>query len=261
MEKPIKKTTIVYEVIDRIISMIQNDIIKPGDRLPGERQLSEMLQVSRTSVRAAIQHLSYNNILESKQGNGTFVREDVSFIKSLPNKSTTEHALRVNDAGTFMNRMECRIILEPVAARLAALYATPEQISELQAIVSRMAQYVDNSTGGYYIEDTNFHKTLAEASGNTYLAEIITNYCITAIHHLYAFGKIPNLEKSTLAHHKSIISAIERRDAADAEASMLKHILFSLQENAKYIYNSPKTLRAGVLGPGEAGTKTRKQGN
>ena len=249
MAAKIRKTTVVFEIVNQMAHMIQKEMFKPGERIPSERQLCETFQVSRSSLRSAIQHLAFNGLLEVRAGSGTYVCKNASSLASFsPNVVTDRISLEDDEMQNFVPRMECRAIIEPAAARLAALYATQEDLAELKEIINRMDVYVESSSlGGFYAEDANFHDRIARATGNQNIQEIINNYCVNVYYHLRSFGAIPNLEAESAVQHKGILEAIENRDAQRAERLMRDHILYSYRQNAKYVYHVNQPLREGVV--------------
>lgn len=244
----IKKKTVVYEVVDRLVSFIQSGAFPPGTRLPSERQLCETFQVSRSSLRTALQQLAYNGVVEIKQGSGTYVCENAaSLIEKKQEKLSDIICFTGDDEDNFISRMECRMFMEPVAARLAAIYATDEDLCELKEIISRMEVYVNSTqTAGFYVEDQNFHDCIARASKNAMIREIINNYCVSVYYHLRSFGRIPQLAEKSLEQHRMIVNAIEMHDAEAAETAMQEHIMYSFHENARYVYNVKPEFREGI---------------
>ena len=244
----LKKSTVVNSIISEIVSMIKIGVLKPGDKLPSERQLSETLDVSRTSVRTALQHLSYNKIVEIIPGKGTFVLDNAKYIKNVDPAVSLNNTVAINDIDNYKQRLECRLLIEPIAARLAALNATSEQIKELEAIIERMQIYLDTSTlGGLYIEEVAFHNCIASSTGNQYIEEITKGYCISINHQVISYGSIPNLEEESFTQHKAITNAIRDRNAELAEKRMREHIIYSYEQNAKYVYDSSIDIANGIL--------------
>lgn len=245
----IKKKSVVHEIVDQLVSIIQSGGFSAGECLPSERQLCETFKVSRSSLRAALKQLEFNGIVEIRQGSGTYVCQNMEMLNGKRQDKISD-ILRFssNDKGSFIPRMECRMIMEPIAARLAAIYAAPEDLKELDDIIDRMEVYVDSTQkGGFYAEDQNFHDCIAKASGNYMIRDIINNYCVSIYYHLKSFGRIPNLEERSLEQHRIIVEAIKAHDPKAAEEEMAKHILYSFEENAKYIYGVVPEFREGIL--------------
>lgn len=245
----INKNTVVYSIIQKILLLIQTGNLNPGDKLPSERTFANTLNVSRSSLRTAYKHLHYNKILITEPSNGTFVAPEAKYLQSMTNDPTIEHLLTASNFNdeVFINRMECRIIIEPKVAKLAALYRSEKQLAKMENIIKRMENSTRSSYGGsFYIDDTEFHKCIAEASGNKFLEDIVKNYCVRPDYHIYSFGSIPNLPNTSLLQHKKIFEAIKDKNPCYAEEMMLKHVLTSYIENSKYVYSNIK-IRDGIL--------------
>ncbi len=245
----IKRKSVVYEIVDRLIALIQSGAFKPGERLPSERKLCETFQVSRSSLRTALQQLEYNGIIETRLGSGTYVCQDAAGLIGQNQDKLSDIVFSAgNDADGFIPRMECRIIIEPVAARLAAIYATQADLDELESIIRRMEAYTGSAQkNSFYVEDQNFHDCIARASGNNMIRSIVNNYCVSIYYHLKSFGRIPKLAETSLEQHKKIADALKQHDPEAAEAAMLEHIQYSYRENATYIYHVDSDFRPGVL--------------
>lgn len=245
----IKRKSLIHEIVDRLIALIQSGAFQPGERLPSERKLCETFQVSRSSLRTALQQLEYNGIIEIRQGSGTYVSENAEVLIDLHQETASDIlAADDHDEDIFMDRMECRILIEPIAARLAAIYATETEIQELDEIIARMEMYIESThKNGFYAEDQNFHDCIARASRNQMIRSIINTYCVNVYYHLKSFGRIPDLAENSLIQHKKIVETIKAGDAQGAEKAMAEHVMYSFRENAKYIYHVKAEFRDGIL--------------
>jgi len=145
----IKRESTLEVIVQQIKDQIKKGILKPGEKLPSERELASLLGVSRTSVREAIKALSFSGYLEVIQGKGTYVLE-----------MSTKYDEIVNFFSGFSNYsldylMEARIMLEGEFARLAALNASQEEID-----------LIENS---FVVKDLEFHLTIAKATHNPFM--------------------------------------------------------------------------------------------
>ncbi len=240
MFQPLKKRNVVHDVIWRIIGMMQGGVLKPGERLPSERQLAEALGVSRSSVRAATQILAFNKFLDIRPGSGIYFSQMPELMPLITGTPPPK------DEGAFAMHNESRMIVEPMVARLAALYASAEQLEALEAVVARMTEYVESeSLGGYAVEDMGFHRLCAEATGNPYLSRMADEYCLD-LTYLMAFGTTPGLEVESLDQHRALLEAFRARDPDKAELLMRRHINYAFEKNAGYLYDAPSAHRAGI---------------
>jgi GntR family transcriptional regulator, transcriptional repressor for pyruvate dehydrogenase complex len=208
----------VYEEVAKQIERLILKKLKPGDKLPSERELAEMLQVSRSSIRDAIRGLELMGLVEPRQGAGTIVRErsGQSLITPFANSLTHRREL-------VTELLDFRKMLEPPLAARAATHASPEEITEMEEILQRQEE--KQSQGEFAIaEDSEFHYSIALASGNSVVLKVIDTLMDllrdTREHSLQVEGRPPK----SLAGHRRILAAIKRHDAEAAKAAMRRHI-------------------------------------
>jgi GntR family transcriptional repressor for pyruvate dehydrogenase complex len=208
----------VYEEVAKQIERLILKKLKPGDKLPSERELAEMLQVSRSSIRDAIRGLELMGLVEPRQGAGTIVRErsGQSLITPFANSLTHRREL-------VTELLDFRKMLEPPLAARAATHASPEEITEMEEILQRQEE--KQSQGEFAIaEDSEFHYSIALASGNSVVLKVIDTLMDllrdTREYSLQVEGRPPK----SLAGHRRILAAIKRHDAEAAKAAMRRHI-------------------------------------
>ena len=126
--EPIKRSGLAEEISTRLISLIKEKLLQPGDKQPPERELAAMLNVSRPSLREALRALAILNIIEIRQGDGTYV-------SSLDTELLVEHLDLIFslDDSTILQLFEVRKIFEPEIAALAAARITADQIQAMEA--------------------------------------------------------------------------------------------------------------------------------
>lgn len=215
---PVRKTKVYAEVAAQIQRLIGEGRLKPGDKLPPERELAEIFGVSRSSVRDAIRVLEMQGLVEPRPGDGTLVRKVPIDRLVRP----FAHALSANK-DLAADLFDMRKMLEPPLARAAAFRATDEDVRALEQIVARQAGRV--AAGEIAIEDDNaFHYRIATAAKNQVvlrtmdiLMELLSD---TRVRSLQAPGRA---EKS-LEGHRRILDAIRRRDPEAAAVRMRRHI-------------------------------------
>lgn len=151
MIKPLQKHTIVDDIIKVLFQMIDDGFFIPGQKLPGERDLSLKLNVSRTSIREALKSLSFVKLVIVKPGDGTYLTKDEGLLLSIKEQYNPNIMIK---GITFRQAYESRLIFEPELSKLAAERATPENIRTLKASISAMAKYIENNfLYEYHIED------------------------------------------------------------------------------------------------------------
>jgi GntR family transcriptional regulator, transcriptional repressor for pyruvate dehydrogenase complex len=217
--RQVRKTKVYHEIVDQIRELIAAGRIKPGDRLPPERELAELFKASRNSVRDAIRVLEQMGLIESRQGDGTYVR-------SVSAEDLAEPlALMLLQSRTQMRELwEVRRVLEPALAEFAAERITDEELEELDAILEAQGRKVE---AGYIAleEDTAFHNGIAEAARNTVMLR-----ALDTLVDLLRQSRERSLQQRdrpaySLAGHRRILAALRRRDPEAARTEMLRHLV------------------------------------
>lgn len=219
--KPIHPKRITDQVFDQLRELIFSGEISPGEKIMTERDLSEALNVSRTSVREAINKLVALGFLEQRQGQGTFVRSLDQAVK-IPLATVME----VQEA-SLVDLLEVRMGVECNSASLAARRATPQDLQAMDRYIREME--TDTQAGGLGTEgDVTFHMAVCNASHNplqTYLMKNLLDFLFVGIRenllHLY---EEPASIKEILQQHKNILAAIEKQDPDAAYSAMKRHI-------------------------------------
>lgn len=209
------------KVAEQLLAMIADGSLPPGQRLPGERQLAERMGVSRVSVRAALQRLKTQGFLAAVQGGGTrVISSDMTMDPALT------QLVRLNEENLH-DLAEIRTVLEVWAARRAARNASPENLTEMAAILAAME--ADSSRGRRKgEEDVRFHLAVAKASGSTIYMHIVSVFRDilkqNVEHHRYRMFDTPEEDRLLLGHHRAIYESIRSRDAEAAAKAMHDHL-------------------------------------
>jgi GntR family transcriptional repressor for pyruvate dehydrogenase complex len=214
----VRKTKLYEKVAQQIRGLIRDGLLKPGDKLPPERELAETFQVSRSSLRDAIRSLEVMGLLEPRQGEGTIVLDlDASALVSPLSTMLRQKRELVGEL------LDLRRIIEPPLAARAAAHATPEELVYMEEILGRQKEKVDRGELAVE-EDTEFHYALASAAKNSVVLKVVDVFMDllreSRERSLQVEGR---LQKSFLGH-KRILSAVHRRDAVAAENAMRRHI-------------------------------------
>jgi GntR family transcriptional repressor for pyruvate dehydrogenase complex len=219
--EPIRPLALKERVIRQLTRLIEEGVIKPGDRLPSERELSEELHVSRGTVREAVQFLQTLGLLEIRHGSGTFVRVagDGSDLRDEWRQWTIRHAARVHDL------LEIRTALEPFAAELAAQRADTEQLSAMEDALDLMQPAVASPDVAALVQaDIAFHHALCAASGNAALSEFSDALGEQLIQERGAIWNLPGRPERSLLEHRAIYDAVHARDPQAARQAVLDHL-------------------------------------
>jgi len=215
---PIARNTVAEEIIKQVISQINTGKLKPGSKLPSERELMELFQVSRSSVREALHSLTMIGLLETYPGAGTFVSKQLTDMIA----ARIEWSLLLGNQ-ELLELMEVREPLEIQAAGLAAERATPEEISGLREVIQRYA--ISLKTGENLMENELLvHRTIAQMAGNPTLLRFINTFQ-AFLHEYRTSRKIGfSTDEVSVTEYMEILSAIEQGDDEKARACMTRHI-------------------------------------
>lgn len=208
----------VHEEVARQLEQLILRKLRPGDKLPPERELASQLGVSRSSIRDAIRKLELIGLVEPRQGAGTVVRELSPDTLAAPLASVITHKRQM-----VSELLDFRKMLEPPLAGRAAGRATAGEVAEMEEILRRQERKLEEGELAVE-EDTEFHYSIATASGNTVVLKILDVVMDmlreTRSRSLQTEGR----PQKSLAGHRRILSAIKRHDSQAAENAMRQHI-------------------------------------
>ncbi len=214
----VRRTKVYEEVAKQIQRLIVEGLLKPGDKLPPERELAETFQVSRSSVRDAIRTLEMLGLVEPRQGEGTVVREvsDDALVNPL-------FTLLVRKRELVGELLDVRKMIEPPLAARAAAHASTEEIAYLEDILRRQEEKVHR--GELAIEeDSEFHYTIARAAKNSVVLKVLDVLMDLLRESRERSLQVEGRLQRSFAGHRRILSAIKRGDAPAAEAAMHGHL-------------------------------------
>jgi GntR family transcriptional repressor for pyruvate dehydrogenase complex len=208
----------VYEEVAKQIEHLILEKLQPGDKLPSERELAEMLQVSRSSIRDAIRSLELTGLVEPRQGAGTIVRElsAESLVNPFANALKRRQEL-------VSELLDFRKMLEPPLAARAATHASPDEISEMEEILQRQEGTLSHGEASI-AEDAEFHYSIALASGNSVVLKVLDILMDLLRETRERSLQLQGRPQRSLAGHRRILAAIKRHDAEAAKDAMRRHI-------------------------------------
>ena len=220
--KQIKNNKVYEQIIEQIRELIYEGELKKGDKLPSERQLKKDLGVSRASIREAFSALEMIGLIESRPGEGTFIRD--SFDEDIFNPLSLILLLNDNVAEELL---ELRRVLEIDCVKLAAERATEAEIEELQSYIEDLL-----SSSGYEEDsikaDKMFHYNIARASGNKVLLFFMRSISEAMDFHIKnTRTKLVSKEETMTdfaRQHQQIFKALKEHDPEQAAAEMKNHL-------------------------------------
>ena len=217
----IPRERVADRVAQELLRLIATGELAPGERLPGERQLAEMMNVSRVSVRAALQQLKTQGFVTAVQGGGTRV-----IAAANERDSALAELVRVNRDNLY-DLAEIRAGIEVWAARRAAERGSPEQVGEIQRHVELMAR-PGRAERHKAEDDLNFHMAVAKASSSavymhlmSVLGEILEDMFA---YHRYRLQTGPRYDRLLLEQHRAVALAIRAGDGEAAARAMAEHL-------------------------------------
>jgi DNA-binding FadR family transcriptional regulator len=213
------RVAVTDEAILKIKEMIIAGELGPGDRLPPENVLSERLGLSRSSLREAVKALDLIRVLDVRRGDGTYVTslEPALLLEAL------SFVVDLHDDQSVLEIFAVRRILEPAAAELAARNADAADLEGLRALVASVDETSD--VEGLVAHDLEFHRRIADATGNGYLASLIDSMSSDTVRARVWRGLTQDRAvERTLREHRDVLDAIERGDADLARSVMVQHV-------------------------------------
>jgi len=209
------------QVAQELLRLIAKGELAPGDRLPGERQLAALMKVSRVSVRAALQQLKAQGIVDAVQGGGTRVVANAEEVNA-----GLVQLVRA-DASNLHDLAEIRANIEVWAARRAALLATPSQLEEIEAALAAMRD-PHRPTRFKAEDDLRFHMAIGKASGSAvymHLLMVLGDVLERSFaYHRYSLYASEHDDHRFLEQHRRIAEAIKMQDPDAAAERMREHL-------------------------------------
>ena len=218
MLEPMKKTRLYEGIVKQLTDLINSGTLKPGDRLPTERELAVQLNVSRTAIREALRSLEMMGFIESKVGEGTFIKEI-----TLNNVIDPFSSILFQDKKLMAELIEVRLLLETEIAKLAARKITLAKAADIEKSLDLMEHEI--AQGGIGIKgDNQFHNALAAAAENTAMSKILSMCGDLLNSTREAALKSMKDTRIGLKHHRDIFEAVKAGDEEKAVALMKNHL-------------------------------------
>jgi GntR family transcriptional repressor for pyruvate dehydrogenase complex len=213
--RPLERSRLYEDVGERLGEFVRESSMTPGDQFPPERELSQRMQVSRTSVRQAFVVLQALGFVDVRHGEGVFLRRTRGFGESLT--KLLERRRRLPEV------LEAREALEVKLAELAAAHRRANDLKAMSAAVARMDAEV--AAGGLGTEgDASFHHAIALASGNQILVHLIDAMAEVIQESRVESLSEPGRPPRSLEAHRRILAAIESQNTELAAEEMRQHL-------------------------------------
>jgi GntR family transcriptional repressor for pyruvate dehydrogenase complex len=227
-------------VATHLRSLIQRGDLKPGDRLPTERELAAQLGVSRPSVRSGLQQLSAMGLVQAKRRAGTFIHSGPPALDSQPLKLMAAlHDLSSEEI------FEARGALEVFAAGLAARRATAEQRLAIAETVTSMFAALDDPQA-FLLQDVRFHQMVAAGANNAVMSALVDMVAALVYERRHHTIERASDLREAAEMHQRVYDAIRRRNAAAAREAMAEHLRLALEGWAAEDRHAARTAAGGA---------------
>jgi len=224
--RPIKPKRLSDQIFEQLRDSIYRGQLKPGEKLPPERELAAAFNVSRPSLRAAMDKLTHIGLIEQRQGQGTFVRSLQSRYEQNPLREVME-----GEEVSLVDLLEVRLGLEVQSVAMAATRATDKDISAMEMCVQDMLSRVDEGEVGSE-EDVAFHMAIAYATKNSAQIYLMRNFYELLFHAInesrFYLSEAGNLSRMG-QQHSEILQCIKEHDPESAQEKMKDHINYVIR--------------------------------
>ncbi len=213
MERPL-----VDRTAEAIIEYIMENDLEAGDKLPNEYDLAKSLNVGRSTLRESVRSLVSRNVLEVRQGSGTYVSANIGIGEDPLGFSFVEDTLKLTE-----DLFALRYILEPEVAMLAAQYHSEEELEELVRVHNEIKDTIDTTDLKHFELDIEFHSIISQMSRNIAMNHLIPviNQSITLYNNYYTNEQS---KAQTIDSHQEIVEAIRNSNPIQAKYAMQMHI-------------------------------------
>ncbi len=214
----ISRSTLPEEVANRILALIRDQRLLPGSKLPAERSLAGMMDVSRPVVREALRALALMRVVDIRQGDGTYVT-------SLEPRQLVAHLdfVFAKDSVALAQLLEARRVVEAGNARLAASRITEGDLSRLDGLVDSLASSIDDPDRFSEL-DIALHEAVGTAAGNFLLSQFMNIVSTLGKVSRERTGGLRAVREAALLDHRQIVDALRAGDPDAAERAMQGHL-------------------------------------
>ena len=209
---------VTHLLILRFQQMLSDGVLRPGTKLPAERELAAHFKVARSSLRPALKVLEIMGVIKQKVGDGSYLNRDASSVLAVP----MEFLFLLDDT-SVQEVTELRFMIEPALAAKAAERANSDDIALLRQSLEDL-EHSERDRVKLVASDLLFHRAIFQASGNRLTALVFHTIHRAMLNMMMVTSQLVNLEH-TIGFHKPIFAAIEQRNAALASKLMTAHLM------------------------------------
>jgi GntR family transcriptional regulator, transcriptional repressor for pyruvate dehydrogenase complex len=214
----VTREAVPQQIVSRLLDLIQQRHLGPGDRLPAERELAASMGVSRSSLREALQALTVLGVTEMRHGTGTYVSSlepdllvrHLSFVLSLSDQASDQ-------------LFEARKVVEPAMAALAAQRIDDGTLDLLDSCLDRARQAIGDAEA-FMETDLELHDAIRVAAENAVLGRFMESIRALGLASRMRTGARRAVHEQTVKDHRAIVAALRARDPEAASAAMHRHL-------------------------------------
>ena len=214
----VKRVSTVERIVENIITLIKTRSLRMGDKLPSERQLCEIIGVSRPILREALKALQVMNIIDIRQGAG-------AYVKRLEPEDVVEHLDIVFhlDSSLYRDLYEARRVLETAVAGMAALNISDSEIEAVAENVRQAAIHINDERK--FLEcDLELHEMIMKAGGNRIIPVFMQSINKLSLLLRQQSNTNPHIRQNTIRDHELIIHALKNHNPEETSRAMEQHI-------------------------------------
>ncbi|HZF40673.1 MAG TPA: FadR/GntR family transcriptional regulator [Blastocatellia bacterium] len=216
--EPIDRTGITELVVQRIKELLGRGELKGGSRLPPERELADMLHISRPSLRTALKALSVMGVIHAKPGAGTYIAQSLPEVFTEP-----MHFMTLINNTSVEELFEARLIIEAGLAELAAERATESDIAALTQEVEEMRAHTGDPEE-FLKHDVRFHQAMARAADNKLMSGVMDTVAQLLFHIRRQNVAQANDLEEAIEWHEKLITAMRKHDQKRAKETLSGHL-------------------------------------
>lgn len=204
---------------DDIIELIIQENLQPGDKLPNEQILSQTLQAGRSTIREAMKLLASRNIVDIRQGSGTYVSNKQGIANDPIGLTFIQDKSKLTK-----DLMEVRFLLEPSIAAMAAQHASSKDIETILRLCDETEMLIRKNED-YKEQDIALHTAIAASTGNLVIPRLVP--IIHSSIELFIDMTDRSLREETISSHREIAGAIAAHDPIKAQDAMYLHLIYN----------------------------------
>lgn len=214
-------TSLSAHLAESVLTLIRDEGLAAGDRLPSVKELAERFSVATPTMREALRLLEMAGNLDIRHGSGIYVRSSESRLM------LTNPYARSLSTESILNLLQARLLIEPPVAELAAQNATDKHLADLADLLDDAERHLsgqDSDDAVLGVANMRFHRGIAEGAGNNILADVVFTLTEVHIKEQMAVLDLYNNRRRDHDQHKLIFDALEKRKAESARRMMHEHL-------------------------------------